>query len=182
MPVNLLSAGGGTTTLTTASSASNFTLTLPATTGTVALTSQIPVAGTGPAFYAYNFTPTLINNGTETKIPYDTEAYDTASCYNTSTYRFTPNVAGYYQVTAALRYNASVSSRFQINIWKSGSSAFRGSDFNGANTYSVACCALIYLNGSTDYIEAYVYQDGSSQTVTNGVQYTYFQACLVRSA
>ena len=42
MPVNLLSAGGGTTTLTTASSASNFTLTLPATTGTVALTSQIP--------------------------------------------------------------------------------------------------------------------------------------------
>jgi hypothetical protein len=39
MPVNLLSAGGGTTTLTTASSASNFTLTLPAVTGTVATTA-----------------------------------------------------------------------------------------------------------------------------------------------
>jgi hypothetical protein len=35
MPVNLLSAGGGTTTLTTASSASNFTVTLPASTGTM---------------------------------------------------------------------------------------------------------------------------------------------------
>jgi hypothetical protein len=39
MPVNLISAGGGTTTLTTASSASNFTLTLPASTGTVATTA-----------------------------------------------------------------------------------------------------------------------------------------------
>jgi hypothetical protein len=37
MPVNLLSAGGGTTTLTTASSASNFTVTLPASTGTTVL-------------------------------------------------------------------------------------------------------------------------------------------------
>jgi hypothetical protein len=37
MPINLLSVGGGTTTLTPASSASNFTLTLPATTGTTVL-------------------------------------------------------------------------------------------------------------------------------------------------
>ncbi len=35
MPVNLVSAGGGTTTLTPASSASNYTLTLPAGTGTI---------------------------------------------------------------------------------------------------------------------------------------------------
>lgn len=35
MPINLLSAGGGTTTLTPASSASNFTVTIPASTGTL---------------------------------------------------------------------------------------------------------------------------------------------------
>jgi hypothetical protein len=39
MPVNLLSSGGGTTTLTNAASASNFTLTLPAVTGTIATTA-----------------------------------------------------------------------------------------------------------------------------------------------
>jgi hypothetical protein len=39
MPINLLSAGGGTTTLTTASSGSNFTVTLPAGTGTVITTA-----------------------------------------------------------------------------------------------------------------------------------------------
>lgn len=48
MPVNLLSSGGGTTTLTNAASASNFTLTLPASTGTIGLSgaavtrSQLP--------------------------------------------------------------------------------------------------------------------------------------------
>jgi hypothetical protein len=41
MPVNLLSAGGGTTTLTTASSASNFTVTLPAASGTLATTAGV---------------------------------------------------------------------------------------------------------------------------------------------
>jgi hypothetical protein len=48
MPVNLLSAGGGTTTLTTASSASNFTVTIPASTGTAAVldgSNNLSVAG-----------------------------------------------------------------------------------------------------------------------------------------
>lgn len=39
MPINLLSAGGGTTTLTTASSGSNFTVTIPAATGSVITTA-----------------------------------------------------------------------------------------------------------------------------------------------
>ena len=39
MPINLLSAGGGTTTITTASSASNFTVTIPAATGSVITTA-----------------------------------------------------------------------------------------------------------------------------------------------
>jgi hypothetical protein len=45
MPVNLLSAGGGTTTLTTASSASNFTVTIPAETGTLVTTASLPASG-----------------------------------------------------------------------------------------------------------------------------------------
>lgn len=45
MPVNLISAGGGTTTLTAASSASNYTITLPASTGTVVTTATLPASG-----------------------------------------------------------------------------------------------------------------------------------------
>jgi hypothetical protein len=40
MPVNLISSGGGTTTLTTAASASNFTVTIPASTGTMLTTAS----------------------------------------------------------------------------------------------------------------------------------------------
>jgi len=39
MPINLLSVGGGITTITTASSASNFTVTIPAATGSVITTA-----------------------------------------------------------------------------------------------------------------------------------------------
>jgi hypothetical protein len=43
MPINLLSAGGGTTTLTTANSASNFTVTIPSGTGNALLDSTTGV-------------------------------------------------------------------------------------------------------------------------------------------
>ena len=59
MPVNLLSAGGGTTTLTTASSASNFTVTIPAETGTMVTTANVPTpaalstaSGSAPSYSA----------------------------------------------------------------------------------------------------------------------------------
>jgi hypothetical protein len=57
MPVNLLSAGGGTTTLTTASSASNFTVTIPASTGTMLTTANLPASlstasGSAPSYSA----------------------------------------------------------------------------------------------------------------------------------
>ena len=43
MPINLLSVGGGTTTLTTANSASNFTVTIPSDTGNALLDSTTGV-------------------------------------------------------------------------------------------------------------------------------------------
>jgi uncharacterized protein (AIM24 family) len=76
MPVNLLSAGGGTTTLTTASSASNFTLTLPASTGTAAVldgSNNLSVAGNlsfnsgyGSSVVAYGCRAWVNFNGTGT--------------------------------------------------------------------------------------------------------------------
>jgi hypothetical protein len=42
---------------------------------------------------------------------------------------------------------------------------------------------LVYLNGSTDYIEFYCYQaSGASLNTTTGVVQTYFQAAMIRSA
>jgi hypothetical protein len=70
MPVNLLSAGGGTTTLTTASSASNFTQTLPAATGTTVLQNAsnnlLMNSGYGSDAVAYGCRAWVNFNGTGT--------------------------------------------------------------------------------------------------------------------
>jgi hypothetical protein len=48
---------------------------------------------------------------------------------------------------------------------------------------SPAVSALIYMNGSTDYVELYAYQNaGGSQTSGTGSAENYFQASLVRAA
>lgn len=61
------------------------------------------VAGTGPAFSAYQSTQqTGISVGVFTKVNLQTEEFDTNSCFDTSTSTFTPNVAGYYQVSGTV--------------------------------------------------------------------------------
>jgi hypothetical protein len=52
MPVKLNSTGGGSVTLDVGSTASNFTLTMPSTTGTVALTSDISAPTTAQVLAA----------------------------------------------------------------------------------------------------------------------------------
>lgn len=174
MPVNLVSAGGGTTTLTPASSASSYTITLPAATGTAM------VSGNMPAFSAYQSSGQAISTTTTTKISFQTENFDTNSNYDTSTYRFTPTVAGYYSVFMGGMILSTCA--FQVMIYKNGSNVRLSSYFNASlsNPQSVAT-GLIYMNGSTDYLEGYCYAS-TGGTMNAGTIYTYFEACLVRSA
>jgi len=94
MPVKLNSTGGGSVTLTTPSTASTYTLTLPANTGTVVTTGSTAavsqamlasgVAGTGPAFSAYLGSDQAIGYNVNTKLNINTEVFDTNNCFNTS--------------------------------------------------------------------------------------------------
>jgi hypothetical protein len=172
----------GTVTLTAPLVAGTTTLTLPTTDGTV-LTSATPFSnGQGPAFSAYQSSSQSINNATETKVNYQTEEWDTASCFDTSTSRFTPNLAGYYQVNARVSFT-SADTRVIINLFKNGSSWKRGNDSGSASVNSGIVSALVYLDGSTDYIEIYAYQSrGSANSVNALSTETYFQGVLVRAA
>ena len=61
------------------------------------------LAGPGPTFKAYKSASQNSNtsNGS-VKVTFETEVWDSDSCYDTSTSRFTPNLAGYYIITAQL--------------------------------------------------------------------------------
>ena len=138
------------------------------------------VAGTGPAFSAYLSGNQTLTTQTFVKITCQTEEFDTASCYDNSTnYRFTPNVAGYYQVDANVYFNADT--RGIVAIYKNGSQFKNGQDITAINIRGLGASCIIYMNGSTDYIELYAWTQGT--TVVGGQPYqTYFQATLVRSA
>ena len=155
------------------------TATIPTANGTVML------SGNMPAFSAYMSAAQTISNATATKITFNTKTFDTATAYDATTnYRFTPLVAGYYQVNAALGTPLSATGTTSVYIYKNGSRYATGATNNSAGGNIATVASIVYLNGSTDYIECYGYQStGISASVGgNDSSLTYFQAAMIRAA
>lgn len=145
-----------------------------------------------PAFHAYQSTQqTGIANLTFTKVNLQTEDFDLTSDFDTSLSRFTPSVAGYYQINATAQgVNAALSAGSSfLCIYKNGS-RHRESLINTATTSGIArtfpsVSGLVYANGTTDYFELYVYADGMPSTYSlnsaTATHRTTFSAVLVRA-
>ena len=134
------------------------------TTGYLNFAKQPTIGGVQwPAFSAYANASQSISSVTYTKITFNAEEFDTASCFDSTTnYRFTPTVAGYYQVNLVMQSNGN-NSHWAI-IYKNGS-AFKYGAPNAAGVnvgFGASLSALIYMNGTTDYIEWFVYLDATS--------------------
>jgi len=179
--------GTGTVTLLAPVTNTNQTLTLPDATGTVLTTATAGVPVNGPTFSAYLSANQNVTASTYTKVTIDTETFDVGACFNTSTNRFTPNVAGYYLVTAAIAFNSSAvnPTNTQSLIYKNGSEVKSASGASSASRFTGVATGIVYLNGTTDYLEAYAFAAGGTGTLyvqAGGLAYTYFDACLIRSA
>jgi len=136
------------------------------------------VAGTGPAFSAYATSGTSVANNTLTKLSFDTEEFDTNNNFASS--RFTPTVAGYYQINGCI---GGAYATLLCTIFKNGSEYKRGVTASGATLNQANVSSVVYLNGSTDYVELYTYQgSGSTQTMATGINGAYFNGVMVRSA
>jgi hypothetical protein len=131
----------------------------------------------GPAFSAVMSANQTVTTSTYTKVNFNTEDFDTNSNYDTTNYRFTPTVAGYYQVTACI-YPSTTISAINCAIYKNGANV----KTFGGTTVSALVSALIYFNGSTDYVECYGYLVGTTPAILSTATVSYFQATLVRSA
>ena len=160
---------------------------------TSAVSGTLPLANGGtattgaPAVFAYKDGSTqAITSATSTKVTFNTELYDTNNNFASST--FTPTVAGYYQISGGISNLAgNTPTRTILSFFKNGSGYAGLGDYTASSCYRVYGSTLVYMNGSTDYVELYVYLVGSSLSVdygtSTGVGYnTYFSACLVRAA
>ena len=134
-----------------------------------------------PTFSAYLGSSQTISTGTNTKVAFSTERWDTDNCYdNGAASRFTPNVAGYYHVDCHA-YVGGATNTF-LNLFKNGSAYARGSQISGTVSM-VLLTTTVFLNGTTDYIEMYLTNNtGSNVTVDPYDFTTTFAAFLVRFA
>lgn len=134
------------------------------------------VAGTGPAFAAEDGATTATANVT-TKVVFDIEIFDTDSAWDGS--QFLPLVAGYYQINAVLSTSTtSAVGTMVVRIYKNGSlysysAGYYGSGYQARPSVS----SVVYLNGSTDYVEIYGTNNGNGS-----FGQAYVSGCLVRAA
>jgi hypothetical protein len=156
----------------------------------------VPAGGfaLAPAFSAYGDAIQSLANNTATKVAYNVSVFDTNSNYSTANARFTPTVAGYYQVNCLASCSIVLTSSLQLAIYKNGA-VYQNlyTDYNGGaaiashTDFTMTGSNLVYLNGSTDYIEIYATaSNGGGSTSINGYSsrpdVNYFNAVMVRAA
>ena len=170
------------------SSQGSGTITIGASGETVALASGVKQSNLlTPAFEAFLTSDQTVSDATLTKCQVNSEIFDTDNCYDNSTnYRFTPNVSGKYNVYGALHFEADADNRLagvEIAIYKNGSVY---SDLpiqfytNYEKKMTPFISSVISLNGSSDYVELYGWNNVTTGTATFGgnasVAITYFGA------
>ena len=183
-------SGTGTFTIAAPNSNTDRTLTLPDEAGTVLTSASNITNMAGPAFRAYMSSNLSLTTNVTTVIPANTETYDTDGCYDTSTYRFTPTVAGYYYANVNGRYHVPTSNQcaFALSVRVNGSIVASGQHdmYAGNNTDGLTFnrSTIVYLNGTTDYIDftayQYIYTSPQSRDLVSASSQTFIEAFFIR--
>lgn len=126
-----------------------------------------------PRFSAYKSSSQSIANATFTKVAFQNEDFDSGGYYDNATnYRFTPLIAGTYLVQSRIGWSPTLVNQKLLlsSIYKNGSRVIDGTTVtSGTGDHGVFVAGLVALNGSTDYIELYAYQEtGGSASIYGG--------------
>jgi hypothetical protein len=118
----------------------------------------VTTATSGPSFSVHkNGTNQTVTTNTSTLLTWSTERYDTNN--NFASNRFTPTVPGKY-IVAVTVYCPDSTGSCVSEIWKNGANYVQ--NFIAAATSQITVTAVVDLNGSTDYVEAYGYNGGGT--------------------
>ena len=158
------------------------TITLGQSGDTIALGSGASQTGFGgtmtPSFQATNPQNGSVANSTQVKLSFNTELFDSDNCYDTSTYNFTPTTAGKYFVYASARWQTATNTatRLDLQIYKNSSTVLAGRN-NNTDYSIVACAGIVDMNGSSDTLSVYSYQNTGNTTAISTESYnTWFGA------
>ena len=163
---------------------SGTTITIGGSGDTVTLGSGATQSGFGgvntPAFMAH--VPSggqSVAAGVPTKMPLTIEILDTDNAFDSSTnYRFTvpSGKGGYYNIVFGAQRSGWPSNRFEAMVRKNGTSILFAESYSAVNDYTSANASGILNLSAGDYIELFVYHNGTgTQTVrgSNTEVFTY---------
>jgi hypothetical protein len=129
-----------------------------------------------PVFHAKLSTGQSVSHSTWTKVALDTTRFDSKGWFDTTTnYRYTPQIAGYYHFSFGMYATGSGIGGVTVAVRKNGSEddGARGAYLEAYATEAShsAGSGLIYMNGTTDYIELYgwvAYSTSGNFSTNNG--------------
>lgn len=131
-----------------------------------------------PTFSAVSTAATNLVVGSDVKMAYQAEEWDSGNCYDTALSRFQPKQAGYYYIYANAIL-ATTATRMYIYLHKNGLRVRTGVSASEAQ-FSGAVGAVVYMNGTSDYVE--VFASAAVAQAAGGNSQTVFQAHLARAA
>ena len=172
------------------------TITLGQSGDTLSIPSGATIANSGtatgfgqdnsPAFFAYSpQSYQSISSSTWTAINTTNESFDTANAFDTSTLKFTPQVAGkYFLYGNAVTDGNWGGNLARLRISKNNNSGAGGDEIrNHIAAYTddgVHVSGLITLNGSSDFVQLAIYHEiGSSYNLKNQMTCNFFGGFLV---
>ncbi len=137
----------------------------------------------GPAFQAYQGSyQTGITNQV---IRFDNTEFDTDNKFDTTTYRWTPGVAGYYNINAMVWFQLVSGSVYVYFILrKSGTGIRNSSRFSTSSFMPCSLSTVVYLS-ATDYVDIQAVASATVQTQQtfgsgNNKTTVYFGGSFVR--
>lgn len=159
-------------------------LTLQSTGSAWTIVARLPKAA--PKFHVHRngTNQTGLTGGTNNVLICTTEDVDSENWHDTSTGKFTPQIAGWYHIYVCARtYQGTAGETCQTTC------RFNGSTFKFSGAYFATMTAtggwmsqnqaLIHFNGTTDYVECLVYVPVGSTLIIGTADQTFFGGYLV---
>lgn len=139
--------------------------------------------GTGtaviPAFSYYQSASQSLGSNLFVKLTCDTKEFDTDSLYdNVTNFYFKPTTPGYYLLSANIQITNSAT--LCVSLFKNGAEFKRG-NYAQTNGSSFTVTALVYMNGTTDYVYPAVFSAVTNTTQIVTPYMCYFQGVFVRT-
>lgn len=120
---------------------------------------------------------------TNTKVEYNTVVEDTHSYWDATNYRHVPQIAGkYLYISCTQLYQVADAAIIYVMLFKNGVfysfvGRFRA---GGISSLAVQGSKVVAMNGSTDYMEVWVYHaHGSARNLYGGSERNWFQGILL---